>query len=154
MNDQALIEALDRGDLLPIADFLEVGGQIPARSAKCLAILIRSGVIGFVDRDAVPVPNSNEDRDKRIWAFMHVRQASGYRLKKQILHEASERFNVSEATAKLAGQKWERTWASGGDARDLLVWPYWLDAFKELCSEVGAEPFAALSSIMAANSSD
>lgn len=153
MSENELLQALDRGDLQPFAELLESGAPIPPRAASLLALSIRLGTIGFTESALEPIERADriEERDKRIWAYLHVRQASGHAMKKQALHSAAQHFNVSEATAKAAGQKWERVWMADGLERDLLVWPYWLDAFKALCEEVGADSHEVLSSFMAAN---
>lgn len=149
-EESGIIAGIDRGDLSLLADRIESGMPLPSHEAKLVAALIRCGFIGFTDLGLPPLPPPDGERKERarsIWAFVHVRHASGHRLMKQVLHEAAQRFNVSEATAKADAQRIERVWKAGGDA---FLLHYWLEATKELGAEVGVDPLPYLSNQFAA----
>ena len=138
---EKMLSEFTKGNLLPLADVIQSGKPVPDYMADAVAGYIRSGLIGFVhalDRGDRSDAEIRDERDRRIWAFIYVRQVRGIGLKKQLLWLAADKFNVSEATAKAAALRFKKEWDAAGSERDLLVWPHWLEAMRQLYEENNA----------------
>lgn len=149
-----VIEAIDRADLLPLADWLDSGQPIDEDMAALLSIAIRAGMVVPAQRVTLQGVDRRDDRDRQIWAYVHVRMLRLPRgSRKRIFALAAARFLMSEPSIKLAYDTGEKEY-SDPEGFVLLQMFYWPKAVREYCEENGADLQSELSRLWSVNNAN